>query len=100
MIHGAAFEPFDLPDGHAVELSTLDLIVRILVSGPEQADPLQALTELAAGLESAGAEIDKPATSWPESSRMPAAMQRTPFVVDTSHAAYIVIAVGAGLNST
>ena len=32
-------------------------LVRILVSGPEQADPLQALTELAAGLESADAEI-------------------------------------------
>ena len=36
-------------------------LVRILVSGPEQADPLQALTELAAGLESADAEIVGPA---------------------------------------
>ena len=36
-------------------------LVRILVSGPERADPLQALTELAAGLASAGAEIVGPA---------------------------------------
>jgi len=36
-------------------------LVRILVSGPEQADPLQALTELATGLESADAEIVGPA---------------------------------------
>ncbi|MGH2932481.1 MAG: replication restart helicase PriA, partial [Gaiellaceae bacterium] len=36
-------------------------LVRILVSGPGQADPLQALTELAAGLESADAEIVGPA---------------------------------------
>jgi primosomal protein N' (replication factor Y) len=36
-------------------------LVRILVSGPEQADPLQALTELAAGLESADAEVVGPA---------------------------------------
>jgi primosomal protein N' (replication factor Y) len=36
-------------------------LVRILVSGPEQADPLQALTELAAGLESTDAEIVGPA---------------------------------------
>jgi primosomal protein N' (replication factor Y) (superfamily II helicase) len=36
-------------------------LVRILVSGPQQSDTLQALTELAAGLESAGAEIVGPA---------------------------------------
>ncbi|MBA2567986.1 MAG: primosomal protein N' [Actinobacteria bacterium] len=36
-------------------------LVRILVSGPEQADPLQALTELAAGLGAADADIVGPA---------------------------------------
>ncbi len=54
-------------------------LVRILVSGPEQADPLQALTELAAGLESTGADLARPrapptgfaAATAPSSSRRP-----------------------------